>query len=196
MLAAGFSDPVLSAQSTFRTILDAMSHPGRVLRVTTALSPPQLLSPAAAAVALTLCDHDTPVWLDAELRASDDILEWLRFHCGCELVDESRRASFAFINRSARLPRIDEFNAGSDDYPDRSATVVVRVETLASGPGLVLNGPGIRDRETLRAKPLPDDMAARLVFNRSLFPRGIDMLLVTDSAIAALPRSVRVLEGN
>jgi alpha-D-ribose 1-methylphosphonate 5-triphosphate synthase subunit PhnH len=41
---------------------------------------------------------------------------------------------------------------------------------------------------------VPADIVARLAANRALFPRGIDLLLATDDAAAALPRSIRVSE--
>ena len=194
MLTAAFADPVLSAQATFRAILDAMARPGSVQPVAAVLSPPRPLNKGAAAVALTLCDQDTPVWLDTELRADETLCEWLRFHCGCELIDDPAGAVFAFASRAVDVPSFDEFNIGTADDPDRSTTVVLQVEALSSAPGLVLTGPGIRDRRTLWAEPLPGDMAHRLTLNRSLFPRGIDLILATQDAVAALPRSVRVLE--
>jgi alpha-D-ribose 1-methylphosphonate 5-triphosphate synthase subunit PhnH len=196
MLTAGFADPVLSAQSTFRAVLDAMARPGTVQPINATLSPPHPLSVGAAAIALTLCDHDTPVWLDGDLRASGQVAEWLRFHCGCPLVDEPRRAAFAFAIDAAKLPALDAFNLGTADYPDRSTTLVLLVQTLAQGSGLVLTGPGIRERSTLSAAPLPDDMVARLGRNRALFPCGIDLLLASSDAVAGLPRSVQVAEES
>jgi alpha-D-ribose 1-methylphosphonate 5-triphosphate synthase subunit PhnH len=46
----------------------------------------------------------------------------------------------------------------------------------------------------LRAEPLPADLPRRLAANRALFPRGIDLLLVTGSRVAALPRSVTLTD--
>jgi len=194
MLTAAFANPVLSAQATFRAILSAMARPGSLQPLGVALSPPPPLNKGAAAVALTLCDQDTPVWLDAELRASTSVCDWLGFHCGCPLVDDSAAAAFAFAGRSAKVPAFETFNIGTADYPDRSTTIVLQVDTLCSERGLILSGPGIRDRSTLSAAPLPGDMRDRLARNRTLFPQGIDLVLATHEAIAALPRSLRVME--
>jgi alpha-D-ribose 1-methylphosphonate 5-triphosphate synthase subunit PhnH len=192
MLTAGFADPVFAAQSTFRAVLDAMARPGSVQPIGAALSPPSPLSRGAAAIALTLADHDTPVWLGADLAANDDVAAWLRFHCGCEIVADASRAAFAFTG--GPVPDFAAFNLGTADYPDRSTTLILQVERLQPGAGLVLTGPGIRERGRLLADPLPPDIVARLAANRALFPRGIDLLLATNEAVAALPRSTRVAE--
>jgi alpha-D-ribose 1-methylphosphonate 5-triphosphate synthase subunit PhnH len=187
-----FPASLLAAQSNFRAILDATASPGSVRPVTTDVAAPAPLSAGAAAVALTLCDTDTPVWLDAALRQSEAVCQWLRFHCGCKIVDDPGDAAFAFVGAASALPPFEDFNLGTPDYPDRSTTIVLGVATLREGPPLVLTGPGIRDRAVLRAASLPDDMAARLADNRALFPRGVDLILVTATDVAALPRSVRL----
>ena len=106
MLTAGFADPVFAAQATFRAVLDAMARPGSIQRIDTALTPPPPLARGAAAVALTLADHDTPVWLGADLAAHPGIAEWLRFHCGCEIVAEPALAAFAFTADAGAVPEI------------------------------------------------------------------------------------------
>jgi alpha-D-ribose 1-methylphosphonate 5-triphosphate synthase subunit PhnH len=196
MLTAAFADPVLSAQATFRAILNAMARPGSLQPLGIALSPPPPLNKGAAAVALTLCDQDTPIWLDAELRASASVCEWLGFHCGCPLAEDPTTADFALACRPAKLPAFETFNIGTADYPDRSTTIVLQVDTLRPEKGLVLSGPGIRGRSALSAAPLPGEMRDRLARNRSLFPQGIDLILATHDAIAALPRSLRVVEED
>jgi len=192
MLTAGFADPVRASQATFRAVLDAMARPGTVQPLLTAPPAPPRLSAGAAAIALTLCDHDTPVWLDGDLRANAAVADWLRFHCGCPVADDPGRAVFAFA-QGATVPAFETFNLGTADYPDRSTTLVLQVTSLQAGGGLALAGPGIRDRNALEAAPLPDDMTARLARNHGLFPRGIDLLLVSADAVAGLPRSVRVV---
>ena len=194
MPPANFPSSVLAAQSTFRAILDATARPGSVQPITGTIGAPQPLSSGAAAVALTLCDHDTPVWIDTGLAASTPVSEWLRFHCGCLIVPNPRDAAFAFASEPKALPPFDAFNLGSADYPDRSTTIVLQVASFETGLRLKLTGPGIRERIPFCADPLPADIAVRLAFNRGLFPRGVDLMLVTNNAVAALPRSVRVAE--
>jgi alpha-D-ribose 1-methylphosphonate 5-triphosphate synthase subunit PhnH len=193
MIGSGFADPVMSAQAAFRVILQATSRPGIVCRIGAEVTSPSPLSPAAAAIALTLCDQDTPVWLDAPLCASQDVATWLRFHCGTKIVSDPAGATFAFATNTAALLPFDNFNLGSADYPDRSTTIVLGVNSFGAGPELMLEGPGIKTRQSFRADPLPGDFASRLTVNRDLFPRGVDLILASASEIVALPRSVRLV---
>jgi alpha-D-ribose 1-methylphosphonate 5-triphosphate synthase subunit PhnH len=194
MIGSGFADPVHSAQAAFRAVLDAMSRPGTVHAIAANLTSPQPLSPAMAAIALTLCDQDTPVWLDAALSAVPDVVAWLRFHCGTKIVTDPSAASFAFAADPRTLPAFENFNLGSADYPDRSTTLVLRVDAFAAGQALTLEGPGIKSRQAFCTGPLPDDFAERLRQNRELFPRGVDLIVASATEIAALPRSVRLVD--
>jgi len=191
-LSAGFADPVGAAQATFRAVLTALSEPGRVLALELALEPPPPLGPAAAAVALSLLDGDTPLWCD---RTSRGALPSLRFHTGVPLVEAPEQARFALIADAAQLPSLAAFEAGSDEYPDRSATVIVEVGALGEGRALVLRGPGIPDRRTLAVRGLPAGFAAEWHANHARFPRGIDVILTAGNRLAGLPRSVLIEEA-
>ncbi|CAL8975071.1 Alpha-D-ribose 1-methylphosphonate 5-triphosphate synthase subunit PhnH [Rhodoplanes serenus] len=189
-LTAGFADPVLAAQATFRAVMDATARPGTVVPVIDTVAAPPPLAAATAAVALMLVDGDTPVWLDPRLAAAPEVAAWLRFHTGAPLVDRPADAAFAILADPAAAPPFEDFSLGTLDDPDRSATLILQVERFDHGAPLVLSGPGIADRATLRAAPLPPDMVARLAANRALFPRGVDLILTAGHAVAALPRSV------
>lgn len=193
MLLAGFADPVFAAQATFRDVMDALARPGTIVPLIDTLAAPAPLSAAAAAVALTLLDGDTPVWLDAPLAAPPDVAAWLRFHTGAPIVSSPVDAAFAIVADPAGMPPLEAFAIGSLENPDRSATLVLQVKSFDAGAPLAVAGPGIAGRVTLGATPLPADFPARLVANRALFPRGVDLLLATDTAVAALPRSVTLL---
>src|SRR5947209_13236489 len=100
-LTAGFADKVLSAQATFRSVMDAMARPGTVRRVTAGVRAPSSLMPGTAAIALTLFDHDTPIWLDGGMAATPDITTWLKFHTGAPVVTDSSVCSFALSHGNA-----------------------------------------------------------------------------------------------
>jgi len=175
-------------------VLAAMAEPGRiVIPAAPAVSPPPL--PAAmAAVALTLVDAETPIWLDAAAMAGD-APAWLRFHCGCRIVSDPAEAAFAFCADAAAMPPMALLAAGTDEYPEGGATLVVGVEALGSGPALSLRGPGIAGVVSLRATGLAPQFLAERAANHRLFPRGVDTILVAGGRLAALPRSTAVVEG-
>jgi alpha-D-ribose 1-methylphosphonate 5-triphosphate synthase subunit PhnH len=192
MLAPAFADPPRATQAVFRAVMEAMARPGRVHPLASGLSAPPPLNPAAAALALTLLDYETPVWLDPPLAAVREVGEWLKFHTGAQLTADGRRAAFAFACDPLRIPAFDFFSLGSFEYPDRSTTLVLQVDDFGRGDRLELFGPGIDGVQSLSAAPLPKNFRARLIANRALFPRGVDLILASRDAIAALPRSVRV----
>lgn len=192
-LPPGFVDKVLSAQSTFRSVMDAMARPGTVQRIVPMVGTPATMMRGTAAIALTLFDHDTPLWLDARMSESSDVLKWLKFHTGAPVVQDSSIASFALISDGGTLPSLERFALGTSEYPDRSTTVIIQVDSLDSGRSFELQGPGIDGVATLQASIRPFDLFERLSFNETLFPRGIDVVLVADDSVVAIPRTTRIV---
>jgi alpha-D-ribose 1-methylphosphonate 5-triphosphate synthase subunit PhnH len=190
-LPAGFADKVLSAQSTFRSVMDAMARPGSVQRIVSSAGAPAALMRGTAAIALTLFDHDTPVWLDPLLTATSDVTNWLKFHTGAPVIADSSICSFALVGDAKTLPALDRFSFGTNEYPDRSTTLILQVDSLTHGPSIELRGPGIDGTAVLQAAVQPPDLFERLAINAVLFPRGIDMVLVHDDSIVAIPRTTR-----
>ena len=191
-LPAGFADKVLSAQSTFRSVMDAMARPGSIQRIAVATGAPSPLMRGAAAIALTLFDHDTPVWLDAAMSETADVTKWLKFHTGAPVIADSAICSFALIGDPRALPALDRFAFGSNEYPDRSTTLILQVGSLTEGSRFELRGPGIDGSAVLRATIEPADLFERLDITAALVPRGIDVVLAADDAIVAIPRTARL----
>jgi alpha-D-ribose 1-methylphosphonate 5-triphosphate synthase subunit PhnH len=192
-LPAGFADKVLSAQTTFRSVMDAMAHPGSVQQVVAAVGTPGSVMRGTAAIALTLFDHDTPIWLDARLSETTEVAKWLKFHTSAPVVADSSIASFALISDPAAFPDISRFSFGTNEYPDRSTTLILQVESLTQGGEYRLSGPGIDGVAILHATIEPKDLFKRLDINATLFPRGIDVVLVASDAIVAIPRTTRLV---
>lgn len=90
------------------------------------------------------------------------------------------------------LPQLNRFAFGSNEYPDRSTTLILQIESLTQGATYELRGPGIDGTATLQAAIQPADLFERLAINAALFPRGIDVVLVVDDAIVAIPRTTRL----
>ena len=193
-MSNGFSDAVGQSQTVFRQVLKALSRPGLIVPVTTEVAAGRGLSPAMAAVAMTLCDYETPIWLDPTLSEHSSVRQFLAFHTGAPVVDAVEEAAFAFATGAANLPALAAFAQGSLEYPDRSTTIVLQVPALTGGPQLHLEGPGIDERVTAAPAGLPSDFMQQWAANRERFPRGVDLLLTTEQEIMGLPRSLGIVE--
>lgn len=189
-LAPGLADPPHDAQQLFRAVLDATSHPGRIVSLSAAPAGPGGLSAAATAYLLTLADRDTPVWLAAEFDRPE-IRDFLRFHAGAPIVTQRAEAAFGVLASETPRP-FDGFNLGTDAYPDRSATLIVEVTDLRVGPPRQWHGPGIDRREAVTIAGLSDDFWQDWAANHGLFPCGVDIVFTAGSELCALPRSIAV----
>lgn len=189
----GFADPVLGAQAAFRRIMTAMAEPAQPVAMddVAIVSPPRGLTRASAAIALTLLDFETPVFLGPGLDGDDAIAAFLDFHTGAPRTAEPRQAAFAFLNAGDGMPPLADFSAGEPDYPDRSATLVLQVTAFADS-GLMFDGPGFAAPRGFSIAPPMADFEAQWHANRTHFPCGIDLLFASDDAVAALPRSTNL----
>jgi len=192
--ARGFGDPVFDAHHVFRSAMMALARPGSIHRLTADLRPPAPLTRGLAALALSLCDFETLVWLDDHLAASADVVSFLRFHTGARFVDNRQQATFAFVGDADHLRDLQGFSIGTLEYPDRSTTLVIGVchlliDTIS---GLVLTGPGIEGDVRLDAGPAITRLKSCFIDNHNLFPRGIDAIFVAGDKIAAVPRSTQI----
>ncbi len=183
-LSPGFADPVAGAQACFRAVLDAMARPGQVMTVSGVAAPAPLCD-AAAAVLLTLVDHETPLWLDPDAQAARS---WIAFHTGAPVGEA------AFV-MALSLPDLAALPNGTDEMPEASATVILQVAALGSGRRLLLEGPGLREPAVLQVDGLPAEFISVWRRNHAMFPRGVDLILCAGRSLAALPRSVSVSEG-
>jgi alpha-D-ribose 1-methylphosphonate 5-triphosphate synthase subunit PhnH len=187
----GFADPTLDSQRVFRGILQAMSRPGRIVDVADGIQAPAPLHPAAAAVCLALLDFETPIWLDAA-AARPEVVGWLRFHCGAPVVERPEAARFALVADPLAMPPLHAFDAGTPEYPDRSATLILQVQALLGGTGRRLAGPGIEGTPRLEVAGVPAHFWTCVRDNHAQFPRGVDTVLSAGRMLAALPRTTRV----
>jgi len=187
----GFANPVFEAQSTFKTLMDCMARPGTIETVDAPSAPPSPMGAGAGAVALTLCDHDTPVYLSPALTEAG-VQGWLAFQTGSLLIENRGEAAFAFFEKGAALPALSTLSMGTQEYPDRSTTIVAELSDLRGGPLLMLSGPGIDGETTIAPRGLPPHFEDMWRENVVLYPRGVDLVLVSGPNILCLPRTTKI----
>jgi alpha-D-ribose 1-methylphosphonate 5-triphosphate synthase subunit PhnH len=194
----GFADPTREAQSAFRAILDALAHPTRSYPLAGPATPPAAFGPGLGAVALTVLDEDCTVWLGGALAEDAELAAWLDFHTGARRVAEPASADFAFA-APGELPAFGAFRLGTDEAPHLSTTLVIDVRGIVcASPAevhhFIARGPGIDGEAELDAPWADriDDFSGQWKRNAGLFPRGVDLLLVGEDEVTALPRTTRL----
>jgi alpha-D-ribose 1-methylphosphonate 5-triphosphate synthase subunit PhnH len=193
-LAPGFHDPQLDAQRVFRQLLQAMARPGQIVPIDRLPEAPKPLSGGAAALALTLFDLDTPIWLDEALRASAG--DYLAFHTGAPVKAEIGEAAFVLVADGLQLPDLSKIALGDAEYPERAATVIVQVEKLRVETDYRLRGPGILGHVDISVDGLALEFWSALRANQKRFPLGFDTMLVAGDTVLGLPRTVVVDEAE
>ncbi len=189
-LKPGLADPVHDSQRIFRGLLEAMAHPGKSVALGRGIEGPVPLDPATTAAALTLADYDTAVWIDW-IADTPQVRSFLKFHCGCPIVERNQEAAFAVVSDPGNMPRLALFAQGIDQYPDRSATLLLQVSSLEGGPKVTLTGPGIRATAQVAPAGLPDWFWNDWRLNAAQYPLGVDIFLTCGEAVIGLPRSIR-----
>ena len=188
--SAGFENPPIDSQATFRVVMTALAEPGSIREIPRMRARAPGISPAMTALVLTLADFETKVWFDEGVTSQ--AASYARFHTGALVVDVPAEAAFAVVTKARTMPRLAAFAQGTLDYPDRSTTIIVEVEHLASTGRYGLRGPGIAGERKLDVAPLPATFVEDLSANRAAYPCGIDVLFCCGSFVAALPRSTRL----
>lgn len=190
-LKPGFADPVFDAQAVFRAAMWATAYPGRIAPLDRAVSSPAPFDGATAALALTLVDFETPLWLD-ESAKKGSARAWVGFHCGSRVVATPDAARFAIAVETAALPRLANFCLGDAEYPDRTTTLIVQVPSFENGPQTIWRGPGIKESTAVHIGGLPDAFWTDWNLNRELYPAGIDIFFTCGNALLSMPRTVEV----
>lgn len=196
----GFRDATHASQKVFRVVLEAMSRPGSVFALPEValdgVIPPsglRRMSAGTAAILLTLLDAETSVRLSGSM-ANADAVSYLRFHTGVRSAWMDEFAAFTVAHgddvSGAVWQRLD---LGSDEVPQRGATLVVQVDRLDDGLALALQGPGVQSVNRLRVRGLSAGFWQWRIELQRLMPRGVDLILVGGDQVAAIPRSTRIV---
>jgi alpha-D-ribose 1-methylphosphonate 5-triphosphate synthase subunit PhnH len=194
-LGAGFGNEALGSQAVFRSALEALSHPGRLVEVRHDATVPAHGHAASAALLLAMLDADCTLWLSPKLATSDAAL-WLHFHTGCQIVTDVSQAQFLWIALGDAMPALTTLAQGTDAYPDQSATCVIDVTALHHATGAdahwTLRGPGIQAQQQVSVQGLDAGFVAQWTANQARFPSGVDVFLATPHHLMGLPRTTAI----
>lgn len=165
----------LTQQQVFRQLLHAFSYPGTV--ATLAAVPDNAFIGVLAALldsSVTLADPDqlvAPALLPAlEVRSSAPEL-----------------ANFV-VAGGGKAPGFTPA-LGTLESPELGATLILKVERIGEGDILHVSGPGCEGETGLPVRGLAAAwLDARSAWNAG-FPMGVDLILVDECRIAALPRT-------
>ena len=185
---SGFQDLIHDSQNTFRVLLNALSRPGTINKITVELTLPAGLNIACAAACLTLLDLETKVWLQPKLN--EEVKNWLLFHTGCRFSEDTTQVDFAVIWDINNMPPLCQFKQGTPVYPEDSTTLLITVGAFHESPlqQQKLTGAGINQQITMPIN-LSDSFWQQWQQNHNSYPLGVDIYLFSDNNIIGLPRT-------
>lgn len=168
-------------QQIFRTLLDAMSRPGSVLDLQSQLQN----SKATRGVLATLLDGSVSLSDPAQLLDSAD---WPLLEARKAAPDEA-----AFVLCDAGITPNFTPCLGELTDPQHGATLVLQGKRVGDGgTTLHISGPGVDGDSELRIDGFAADwFIQRQQWNMD-FPLGVDLLLVDELRVTALPRTSSV----
>lgn len=191
-MQGGFIDPVFDSQSVFDSLMNAMARPGSIVAIKDCASAPDPIVPAVAAIVQTLCDSDTPVWLDAKCSGSEELRTWIAFYTGASIVDHNADGHFLVVSDASAIPNLSGLAQGSQQYPDRSTTLIVQVDSLETGGPINLTGPGVNGTAAITINSLPPYFVSQWHENQKRYPCGVDIIFASPNAVVCLPRTTTI----
>ena len=185
-------DVIFDTQRIFRSLLDAMANPGRIIT----LPDIRIKTPAAnmhpLLLLMTLLDHEVSFCVMG--GAQTQVTEYLKTNTWSK---ESRleNSDFVLVYGGSSHGLIRGARVGTLEYPDEGATVIYDTDSIGDGGGdvlLKLSGPGIADKCMIGARGIEQNEIENVLMMQD-YPLGLD-LIFSDNAgrIACIPRSTTV----
>jgi len=191
---SGFENRISGPRKTFRAIIEAMAHPGRLVRIKSKLNIPDLLNPASAATCLTFLFDEAPLWADLSWNSS--AISWFQFHCGCSIVTEPCMAHYALITRPEVMPPLNTFKIGGNKHPESATTLIVQVEQFNNDKGKILSVPGMKTTTHFAPEGIPPKFWEQWQFLAASSPLGMDVFFTCNDILAALPGKTEINDPN
>ena len=142
-LRGGYTNLPIQSSLNFREIMMTMAKPGEIRTLTGGFGP-EPLSISTSNIILTLCDPETKISLMGKYDR-EYVRDWIVFHTNATFALPAE-ADFV-IGTWNDIKPLSQFKCGSEEYPDRSATIILETEKLEN-LGVNLRGPGIETLKT------------------------------------------------
>ncbi len=193
-------DEVFDSQRSFKTLMDAMSRPGQLykLREHPFSKLPEGFNSNILTVLKTLGDNNI-TFASCNL-GGDTVQRYLEVNTGMIPV-EMNEADFVLLDGAEFNPDICTVKAGTLEFPENSATVILAVGRILCGQcrnsgvdqsELYLKGPGIKEINIVTVIGLDEKYVQSVMEINAVYPLGIDMILVDDGGnILCMPRTTK-----
>lgn len=185
----------LRRQRTFRILLQAMSHPGRVYQWGGERETPGADEPLCLMdIVETLLDGEVTF---AVINDREGLARAIHEKTRSRPADVSA-ADFIIVGGETTKGEMRMAKRGVLEYPDDSATVIYCVHSCENREGsgsFALKGPGVKGRMNLAVHGFPADELSGIQEANSEFPFGIDVIFVDRTGrIACIPRSALIMK--
>lgn len=180
--------------AVFRTMVDAVAHPGRVLQLPAA---PEGVPPALMPV-LAIADLRTTLFIDGN-GSTASVAQALSRVTGSPLTDDVRAARIVTMLSASALTAdvIWSLRVGSAQAPEDGATLFIacdhlRTATADEPDSIRTSGPGAAAGRWFVASGIDPSAIVELDKVNSGYPAGVDVYVVDAAgSMVALPRSNR-----
>lgn len=167
-------------QQNYRALLDAMSRPGSVSNIGCGDNDKPYL-----AVLATLLDGAVSLADPQQLLKDQD---WPLLQAKFRDLANADYLLFEGSQVTAVQPKL-----GTLPNPEDSSTLIIHVQSLTQGNlRLRLSGPGVNGTTDVAIDGLHHDWITQRADWVCAFPLGVDIILVDQDAVMALPRTTRV----
>jgi alpha-D-ribose 1-methylphosphonate 5-triphosphate synthase subunit PhnH len=181
------TEEIIVLQQNFRTLLRAMSHPGKVYRLDDAEVDPLMTvirTLVDQEVSFCVCDDDT------------HLTQLIHERTRSPLADIGA-ADFLIVPHGGSFGGVYKAKRGTPEYPDQGATLIYQVEAL-SGEGsgkssVVMSGSGIESEIRPVVEGIVPGEFVDLADVNAEFPLGVDCIFVDSGyRVMCIPRSTRL----
>lgn len=191
----------LITQKTFRTLLQAMSHPGRIYEFAheSVIGSRETELQGLFSVLLTLLDHEVAF----AVKGCGEEFEQKITRVTGSMPASLKKADFIIVPSGDSEGEILMARRGALEYPDAGATVIYLVKSLSDCNGafdkdngaqaVVLKGPGIYNEIAAAIGGLNRQELFYLKEINSEYPLGVDSIFIDGSCrVMCIPRSTRI----